>query len=109
MSYHGTGWLDKIDQKQDAKIKALNIEVGDWVNIAWEYGDVWHEVESVSIPDDYYGYAVIYKAVDSKSNEVKTEMTYFHRIDKVAKELPDNARCVFSKDGAFSERRGNKV
>jgi len=107
MSYHGTNWLDKIDQKQDAKIKEHNVQSGDWVNIDWEYGDVWHQVKSVHINKDYYSYLVMYKQVDSKSDNVQTEMKYFYQIDKVAKQLPENARCVYCKDGAFSQRRNN--
>ena len=107
MSYHGTNWLDVIDQKQDAKIKAMNVQAGDWVCIEWEYGDVWHQVKSVGINDNYYSYLVMYKAVDSKKDNVQTDMIYFYRITKVAKQLPDDARCVFCEAGAFSQRRNN--
>ena len=107
MSYRGTSWLDKIYKKRDLEIKKLNIEIGDWINLDSEYGDVWHEVKQVFSPDDYYGSVVLYRQVDSKSEEVKTEMTYFFRIRKVCKSLPDDARCIFCEQGSFSDRRGN--
>lgn len=107
MGYHENDWCSKIDQKQDLKIKAEKITPGDWVNLDTEYGDVWHEVKDVHNTPDYYGWAVIYSPVSSKSAEVKTEMIYFHKIRRVLKELPKDTRCMFSKDGAFSPRRKN--
>lgn len=107
MGYFDNDWLSCQDKEQNEKIKKLNIEIGDWVQLKSEYGDVWHEVKNVFKPDDYFHSVVAYIEEGSKSTNVKTEIIYFNRIRTAVKNLPKDSRCVFCVKGAFSERRGN--
>ena len=107
MSYRDTDFISKEYQKRDLEIKNLNLESGDWVNLISEYSDVWHQVKDVYIPNDYYGSVYLYVSVQSYSEEVTTESIYFYRIRQVVKSLPEDARCIFSKQGSFSDGRGN--
>lgn len=100
-------FLESIYKERDKQVRELNIQGDQWVNLDDEFGDVWHQIESVYTPSDWYGSVYYYQQVDSKGKDVKRVSTYFHNIRKVAPVLPKDARCVYCKEGAFSERRNN--
>lgn len=92
-------FLTTCDKTQDLKIRTINPKKGMWANLRNEFGDVWHEIEKVYEPDNYYASAYIYDRVDSKSPDSKLISVHYHRLRNVVEELPNNARVVMSKEG----------
>ena len=95
-------FLDQIRDKRIKKIQEIGLKVGQWVNLQGEYPDVWHEVAVVYDPA-----CSVFIQKSTKDVEVKTDYISFAKIDKIVDVLPIDARCVYCKKGAFSERRNN--
>lgn len=100
-------YLTSRNKEHDLKIRKQNPQAGDWVNFVSEFGDVWHKIIKVYEPDDYYASIYYYEPINSKSNEVEQEFTYYYKVREISKSLPDNASSIFDESGAYSERRGN--
>lgn len=92
-------FLTTSQKNNDLKIRELNPQKGMWVNICDEFGDVWHEIDRVLEPDDYYASAVIFDRINTKSSDSKIISVYYYKIRNVVSELPNNARVVMSKEG----------
>lgn len=89
-------------EEKIAKVKELGIEAGDFVSLAREYGDVWHEVESVGDT-----YITVYKPVNAKQPEVKTDLVSLSKVTNHSKSLPSDSRCSSLKTGYYSPNTGN--
>lgn len=100
-------YLTSRYKENDLKIRKLKPQKGMWVNFNNEYGDVWHEIEKVYEPEDYYASVYVYDSVDSKSVKSKVSSEYYHKVRKVSETLPEDARVIMSKEGTKSPRRGN--
>ena len=100
-------YLTSRYKEHDLKIRELKPQKGMWVNFNNEFGDVWHEIERVYEPEDYYASVDVYDRVDSNSDKSKISSERYYRIRKVSESLPDDARVIMSKDGTKSPRRGN--
>lgn len=94
MGYLDIGLLESMIAEQTAKIKAYNMQVGDFVNMSNEFGYVWHEVTNVF--NDSCTVATF------RDGEVKVEYERFSRIRQVAKTLPENTRMLFTKTGHYN-------
>lgn len=95
-------WLDNIREEKIKKWQAVNIQPGDFVHISGEYGDVWHEVDK-----SLDTYITIYKPVNAKQSEVKTELVSLANVTNHSKSLPANTRCFSLKTGFYSPNTGN--
>jgi uncharacterized protein Veg len=100
-------YLTSRYKKNDIKIRELKPQKGMWVNLNNEFGDVWHEIDRIYEPKDYYASVYVYDYVDTKSDKSKISSVYYHDIRKISETLPSDARVIMSKDGTKSPRRNN--
>lgn len=104
------GFLEDCDTKQAKKIRKLNPKKGQWAQRSSEFGDVWHEIESVylSAKDKFFSkdWSSL-RLYCHRRNERPIESEYFHNIRKVVNKLPKNACVVMCKEGLFSDRQQN--
>ena len=91
-------FLTTAHKKREMEFRG-KIKKGMFINLGNEYGDVWHEVEKIHEPEDFYGTVYAYDRVSSKSEETKVEMYRYYNIRKISETLPDNARIIYRKSG----------
>lgn len=95
-------WLDDIRKERIEKAQKLGIESGDFVSLSGEYYDVWHEVAEVLDT-----YITVYKAVNAKQPEVKTDLVSLSKVTNHSKSLPSDTRVFALKTGHYSPNTGN--
>ncbi len=103
------GFLELCDLRQTRRIAKQKPKKGYFAQLSSEFGDVWHEIESVfqyKEKDDGFEYSSI-SIYCHRENVNPIESHRFCRMRKISKTLPSDARCIFVKEGAFTERTGN--
>lgn len=102
-------YLDEMDLLQTKRIARQHPKKGYFAQLSSEFGDVWHEIESVfKWKEGEYSFS--FSSISlycHRKNENPIESHYFCRIRQISKTLPKDARCVFVQEGAFTERTGN--
>ena len=106
-SYNDTDYISNRHREHDEDIKKLNPRVGQFINIKSEYGFIYHQIQKVYSPDDWYGSVYYYDRIDNNSDKSKIESTNFYNIRKIVDKIPDDADFVSCKEGTFSNRRSN--
>jgi hypothetical protein len=81
---------DREHREQSDKIHKQGVKAGGWVNLADEYGDVWHKVTTV-----WTGTGKS-RACSIWDREYRETYMFFWQIRKFSKTLPDDARIVYS-------------
>lgn len=104
-------WLDKQHEQHTKAVSDMKPKAGMWAQMTSEYGDVWHEIESVYLvnPKDKFlrhSHSSMYLYCHRK-NQNPVETCYFYKIRKVVSRLPENARVIVCKEGYFSPRSEN--
>lgn len=103
-------FLDEIDEKRAAEIRKLKPKKGMWAQMSSEFGDVWHEIESVYLCKKDKHFSKDYSSLSlycHRKNERPVEMHYFWKIRTVVSKLPKDARIILCKEGMFSPRNEN--
>jgi len=96
------GFIENCNTERTEKIKKLNPQPNQFVALISCFDGVYFQIDKV-----FDNACVIYRSIHDKSDEVKTEYTFFHNIHNVVDKLPKNAYSVMCKEGSFSTRRGN--
>lgn len=102
-------YLEERDLEQTKKIARQKPKKGYFAQLSSEFGDVWHEIESVfqyKEKEDGFWFCSA-RLYCHRKNENPIESHRFCRMRKISKTLPKDTRCVFVREGAFTERTGN--
>jgi len=103
-------FLETCDENKTKQIRKLKPKKGYWAQLSSEFGDVWHEIESVYLQSKSKYFSKDHSSMNlycHRRNERPIESHYFSRVRKVVKTLPEDASVIICKEGYFSDRTGN--
>lgn len=98
-------FLDSSDIRQAIKIANKEPEIGWWVNVRGEYGDVWHKVTNIYIDEENMKWSSIDYWTHRRLNGMNEPTTHIEKIVRLSKvrdilpELPEEAHIVYDENG----------
>lgn len=103
--YDKLDYLDSAHLRRTIEIANKEPQVGWWVNLSREFGDVWHKITRASINEENLKWSYIsywehrrLNGHDEKTTH-ESDTTYFHNIRDVQPTLPDEAHIIFDENG----------